>query len=170
MKTGYHTGYFSESGDSFPVRVFLMKDEVTAALDTTGDSLHKKRLPAAYRQSAYCGKPCGGADNADAVAGRPDTGGPFLRERHLSHRGGYDGGEYGAGNEPELYGPGMEASVPGAKWRAAFEEARAQVKMDAYTDIQGYDIDEKWCLFPWKRASGGSGAYDSLSEAGRVRA
>lgn len=34
--------WFEESGQSFPVRVFLLKDQVTAALDTTGESLHKR--------------------------------------------------------------------------------------------------------------------------------
>ena len=33
---------FPESGASFPLRVFLHKDTVTVALDTTGESLHKR--------------------------------------------------------------------------------------------------------------------------------
>lgn len=42
MKEAYHIQWFPESGASFPIRVFLMKDEVTAALDTSGVSLHKR--------------------------------------------------------------------------------------------------------------------------------
>ncbi len=42
LKGTYHTSWFAEDGESFPVRVFLMKDEVTVGLDTTGDSLHKR--------------------------------------------------------------------------------------------------------------------------------
>ena len=42
LKEVYHIEWFKESGQSFPVRVFLMKDEVTVALDTTGESLHKR--------------------------------------------------------------------------------------------------------------------------------
>ena len=42
MKESYHTDWFKEDGESFPVRVFLMKDEVTVTLDTTGSSLHKR--------------------------------------------------------------------------------------------------------------------------------
>lgn len=38
----YHTDWFKEDGASFPVRIFLLKDEVTVALDTTGDPLHKR--------------------------------------------------------------------------------------------------------------------------------
>ena len=42
MKNTYRADWFTESGDSYPVRVFLMKDEVTVGLDTTGESLHKR--------------------------------------------------------------------------------------------------------------------------------
>ena len=42
LKGIYRVGWFEENGASFPVRVFLMKDEVTVGLDTTGESLHKR--------------------------------------------------------------------------------------------------------------------------------
>ena len=42
MEEHYHVSWFEESGEHFPVRVFLMKDEVTVGLDTTGESLHKR--------------------------------------------------------------------------------------------------------------------------------
>ncbi len=37
----YGISRFEETGASFPMRVFFLKDEVTIGLDTTGDSLHK---------------------------------------------------------------------------------------------------------------------------------
>ena len=42
MKKAYGIEWFPESGASFPLRVFLHKDTVTVALDTTGESLHKR--------------------------------------------------------------------------------------------------------------------------------
>ena len=42
MKSQYEISWFPEDGASFPVRVFLMKDEVTVGLDSTGESLHKR--------------------------------------------------------------------------------------------------------------------------------
>ena len=42
MKEKYHTEWFPEDGDSYPVRVTIMKDEVTVGLDTSGISLHKR--------------------------------------------------------------------------------------------------------------------------------
>ena len=42
LKSVYGISWFPEDGASFPVRVFLMKDEVTVGLDSTGESLHKR--------------------------------------------------------------------------------------------------------------------------------
>ena len=39
---GCRPGGFEEDGADYPVRVFIMKDEVIVGLDTTGDSLHKR--------------------------------------------------------------------------------------------------------------------------------
>lgn len=46
MKKKYHIQWFQETGASYPVRIFLLKDEVTVGLDTSGDPLHKR----GYRQ------------------------------------------------------------------------------------------------------------------------
>ena len=42
LKAQYEISWFPEDGENFPVRVFLMKDEVTVGLDSTGESLHKR--------------------------------------------------------------------------------------------------------------------------------
>lgn len=143
MKAGYHTGYFPESGESFPVRVFLMKDEVTVALDTTGDSLHKR----GYRRLTAK------APIAENLAAALIKLTPWRGDRILVDP------FCGSGTFPieaammaASMAPGMNRGftaqawthlVPEAKWKMAREEARAQVKTDVYTDIQGYDIDEK---------------------------
>ena len=41
MKQSYHLDWFPEDGASYPVRIFLLKDEVMVTIDTSGDSLHK---------------------------------------------------------------------------------------------------------------------------------
>ena len=38
----YHVERFPEDGAAYPIRVFLMKDEVTVGIDTSGVSLHKR--------------------------------------------------------------------------------------------------------------------------------
>ncbi len=42
MKEYYDIEWFQENGASYPVRVFLMKDEVLVTIDTSGESLHKR--------------------------------------------------------------------------------------------------------------------------------
>ena len=79
LKSQYEISWFPEDGASFPVRVFLMKDEVTVGLDSTGESLHRRK----------------------------DPGGSFLRKRYVSDRSSHDGGQYGPRQEPELYGRRM---------------------------------------------------------------
>ena len=38
----YGMDWLPEDGEAYPVRIFINKDEVTVALDTTGESLHKR--------------------------------------------------------------------------------------------------------------------------------
>ena len=42
LKQQYHKEWFPEDGAPYPVRIFLLKDEVMVTLDTSGDSLHKR--------------------------------------------------------------------------------------------------------------------------------
>ena len=42
LKDKYSVNWFDEDGESYPIRVTIMKDMVTLALDTTGVSLHKR--------------------------------------------------------------------------------------------------------------------------------
>ena len=42
LKTEYHTNWFQEDGAEYPIRVFFYKDEAIIALDSTGESLHKR--------------------------------------------------------------------------------------------------------------------------------
>ena len=42
LKQSLHTQTLPETGDDYPIRVFVKKDVVTVGLDTSGDSLHKR--------------------------------------------------------------------------------------------------------------------------------
>ncbi len=83
LKMTYHTDWFKEDGASFPVRIFLLKDEVTVALDTTGDPLHKRGYRT-WTSKAPISRDTGrGSYHADPVAGRPHPGRSFLRQWHF---------------------------------------------------------------------------------------
>lgn len=143
LKEAYHVDWFAESGASFPFRVFLMKDQVTVALDTTGDSLHKR----GYR------KLTAKAPIAENLAASLIMLSPWKGDRILVDP------FCGSGTFP-IEAAMMAANMaPGRKrsftamtwphliekneWTDAREEADDLVRADIETDIQGYDIDEK---------------------------
>jgi len=50
LKSAYHTEVIPETGASYPVRVFAMKDEFTVGIDSTGESLHKRAISSEYNK------------------------------------------------------------------------------------------------------------------------
>ncbi|MDD6714894.1 MAG: class I SAM-dependent RNA methyltransferase [Firmicutes bacterium] len=141
MSEHYHLVRFPEDGAEYPVRVFLKKDEVTAAIDTTGESLHKR----GYRKAAVKAPI---AENLAAgllmltpwKPGRilvdPFCGsGTFLIEAAMISAG---------------IAPGMNRSftaqswtnlIPEELWDEIRQEAKEAVNLNIQTDLQGFDID-----------------------------
>ncbi len=141
MKEHYHTSWFEENGESFPVRAFLMKDEVTVGLDTTGESLHKR----GYR------KLVAKAPIAENLAAALIMLTPWKKERILVDP------FCGSGTIPieaammaAGIAPGMNRNFTAEKWGHIIEkknwydtvsEAREMIDLQVETDIQGYDLD-----------------------------
>lgn len=141
LKEQYGISWFAEDGESFPVRVFLMKDEVTVGLDTTGESLHKR----GYR------KLTAKAPIAENLAAALIMLTPWNKERILVDP------FCGSGTfaiEAAMMAAGM---APGRKrhfnaehwahivtqrlWQDTIEEAEEMVDVAICPDIQAYDID-----------------------------
>lgn len=141
LKMTYHTDWFKEDGASFPVRIFLLKDEVTVALDTTGDPLHKRGYRT-WTSKAPISETLAAALimltpwRADRILVDPFCGsGTFLIEAAMM-----------AAN----IAPGMNRSftaeawthlIPKHMWYDVVEEAEEMVDTDISCDLQGYDID-----------------------------
>jgi len=141
LKMTYHTDWFKEDGASFPVRIFLLKDEVTVALDTTGDPLHKRGYRT-WTSKAPISETLAAALimltpwRADRILVDPFCGsGTFLIEAAMM-----------AAN----IAPGMNRSftaeawthlIPKQMWYDMVEEAEEMVDTDISCDLQGYDID-----------------------------
>lgn len=141
LKMTYHTDWFKEDGASFPVRIFLLKDEVTVALDTTGDPLHKRGYRT-WTSKAPISETLAAALimltpwRADRILVDPFCGsGTFLIEAAMM-----------AAN----IAPGMNRSftaeawthlIPKQMWYDVVEEAEETVDTDISCDLQGYDID-----------------------------
>ena len=80
LKGVYHTEWFKEDGAEYPVRIFLLKDEVTVALDTSGDSLHKRGYRLATSKA-----PITETLAADTLAKRSNPCRPILWKWYISN-------------------------------------------------------------------------------------
>lgn len=141
LKQKYHINWFPETGAEYPLRLFLMKDEVTVAMDTSGDSLHKR----GYRTLASK------APITETLAAALIMLTPWKRERILVDP------FCGSGTFPieaammaANIAPGMNRSFTAENWTSfinhklwyeVVEEAEELIDTDITVDIQGYDID-----------------------------
>lgn len=143
LKEVYHINWFNEDGASYPLRVFLLKDEVTVGLDTTGESLHKR----GYR------KLTAKAPIAENLAAGLIMLTPWHADRILIDP------FCGSGTIPieaammaANIAPGMNRSFLAESWKNTIQkslwydsvtEAQDLIKHDVDTDIQGFDLDDE---------------------------
>lgn len=141
MKQKYHKNWFQETGASYPVRIFLLKDEVTVGLDTSGEPLHKR----GYRQLTSK------APLTETLAAALIMLTPWRKDRILVDP------FCGSGTIPieaAMIGaniaPGMNRSFTSENWKnliakknwyEAIQEANDLIDDSVFMDIQGYDID-----------------------------
>lgn len=143
LKEVYHISWFEETGDAYPFRIFFMKDVATLALDTTGESLHKRgyrrltaKAPIAENLAAalIMLTPW----HADRIMVDPFCGsGTFPIEAAL----------LAANVAPGMYrnfnAMDWEHLVETRLWRDVVDEAKENINLNVETDIQGYDLDPK---------------------------
>ena len=141
MKSKYKVSWFQEDGDDYPVRVFILKDQVTISLDTTGTPLHKR----GYR------KLVSEAPIRETLAAALLMLTPWHKDRILVDP------FCGSGTFPieaamiaANIAPGMNRSftaeewtnlIPKKLWYDTVNEANELIDDDIEVDIQGYDAD-----------------------------
>lgn len=141
MKQKYHKEWFKEDGAAYPVRIFLLKDEVTVALDTSGDSLHKR----GYRTMTSK------APLTETLAASLIMLTPWRKDRILVDP------FCGSGTFPieaamiaANVAPGMNRDFTAEEWTNMIDrklwyecvkEAEDMIDTTVKVDIQGYDID-----------------------------
>ena len=141
MKQKYHKEWFKEDGAAYPVRIFLLKDEVTVALDTSGDSLHKR----GYRTMTSK------APLTETLAASLIMLTPWRKDRILVDP------FCGSGTFPieaamiaANIAPGMNRDYTAEEWTNMIDrklwyecvkEAEDMIDTTVKVDIQGYDID-----------------------------
>lgn len=152
MKEHYHTSWFPEDGEEFPLRIFIHKDEVTVALDTTGESLHKR----GYR------KMTAKAPISETLAAAMIMLTPWNKDRILVDpfcgsgtipiEAAMIGANIAPGMNREFTAEKWKHIVPSSCWYDAVEEANDMICTDIDMDIQGYDIDPEVVAFARENA------------------
>lgn len=141
LKSRYKVKWFEETGERYPIHVFLNKDKVALYLDTSGLSLHKR----GYRELSN------EAPIKETLAALMVQLTPWKPDRTLIDP------FCGSGTIPieaAMIGlniaPGLKRNFVSESWRwidrklweKAREEARSLIREDVELNIQGYDIDE----------------------------
>lgn len=141
MKQSYKKEWFPEDGPAFPVRVSIIKDEVTVGLDTSGESLHKR----GYRRLTSK------APITETLAAALILLTPWKTDRILVDpfcgggtipiEAAMIGANIAPGRNREFLAEQWTGVVPKQAWYDAINEAEDVIRRDAVMQIQGYDID-----------------------------
>ena len=141
LKGKYAVSWFLEDGNDYPIRVTILKDEVTVGLDTTGVSLHKRgyrkltaKAPIAENLAAAL---------IDLTPWHPDRilVDPFCGSGTFPIEAAMIAANMAPGVNRDFTACDWENIILPKVWKDAFEEARDEINLNVDTDIQGYDID-----------------------------
>lgn len=141
LKQHYNVSWFSEEGNEYPIRVFIMKDIVTIGIDTSGDSLHKRgyrqlRSVAPITETLAASLIMLTPWHKDRIFVDPFCGsGTFAIEAALM------AANIAPGVNREYTATKWENIIKKKTWLEAYDEARDLENLNIETDIQGYDID-----------------------------
>ena len=141
MKSVYKIDWFEESGSSYPLRVTIMKDEVTISLDTSGESLHRR----GYR------KLTSKAPITETLAAALIMLTPWNKDRILVDpfcgsgtipiEAALIGARIAPGIQREFLAETWNNIFPKDIWDKAREEADSLKLTDVEMNIQAYDLD-----------------------------
>ena len=141
LKQSYHLDWFPEDGADYPVRVFLLKDEVMVTLDTSGDSLHKRgyRLltsKAPLTETLAAALIMLTPWNKNRILVDPFCGsGTFPIEAAML------AANIAPGINRQFTAEEWTNLIPRKLWYDTVEEAEEMMDTEIEVDIQGYDID-----------------------------
>lgn len=141
MKQSYHTDWFKEDGQDFPVRVFLMKDEVTVALDTTGDSLHKRGYRKLESKAPIAENLAAALIMLTPWRGDRILVDPFCGSGTIPIEAAMMAAHVAPGMNRHFTAESWKHIITPRNWQDVRDEARDEILTDVETDIQGYDLD-----------------------------
>ena len=142
LKSVYHVNWFGETGDAFPIRVSIMKDEVTVALDTTGDSLHKRGYRKLTAKAPIAENLAAALIMLTPWKGDRILVDPFCGSGTFPIEAAMMAANIAPGMNREFTAQNWKHLIPMKEWYDAVDEAQEEICLDVYADIQGYDIDD----------------------------
>ena len=143
MKQSYHLDWFPEDGASYPVRIFLLKDEVMVTIDTSGDSLHKRGYRLATSKAPLTETLAASLIMLTPWKGDRILVDPFCGSGTFPIEAAMMAANIAPGWKRDFTAMGWKHLIPEEEWKYAREEAGDGIITDIRTDIQGYDIDDK---------------------------
>lgn len=141
LKEKYHTGWFEEDGESFPLRVTIMKDEVTVGLETSGVSLHKRGYRLLTAKAPITETLAAALIMLTPWRGDRILVDPFCGSGTFPIEAAMMASHMAPGMNRSFLAQSWKHLIPEKNWQDAFEEAAEGVDLSVETDIQGYDID-----------------------------
>ncbi len=141
LKREYDVEWFQEDGAAYPIRVFLLKDEVMVTLDTSGESLHKRGYrtmtsKAPLTETLAAALLMLTPWKADRIFVDPFCGsGTFPIEAAMM------AANIAPGMNREFVAEQWTNLIERKLWYDTVEEAEELVDTSVAVDIQGYDID-----------------------------
>lgn len=141
LKGEYDVTWFPEDGADYPIRVFLLKDEVMVTLDTSGESLHKRGYRTMTSKAPITETLAAALImltpwRSDRIFVDPFCGsGTFPIEAAMM------AANIAPGINREFMAEQWTNLIDRQLWYDTVEEATEQIEKDVDVDIQGYDID-----------------------------
>ncbi|MCC8141177.1 MAG: class I SAM-dependent RNA methyltransferase [Lachnospiraceae bacterium] len=141
MKEHYGISWFEETGASYPLRVFLNKDEVTVGLDTSGESLHKRGYRLLSSKAPLTETLAAAIILLTPWKADRILMDPFCGSGTIPIEAAMIAARIAPGMHREFLAQSWTNLVDPKLWRDAFAEAEDEVDTSVKTRIQGFDID-----------------------------
>ena len=141
LKQQYHKEWFPEDGAPYPVRIFLLKDEVMVTLDTSGDSLHKRGYRTLTSKAPLTETLA--ASLLMLTPWRPDRilVDPFCGSGTFPIEAAMIAANIAPGLNRNFLCEDWKNLISRKYWYQVKEEAQDIMDLNVQTDIQGYDLD-----------------------------
>lgn len=143
LQETYHLERFPETGDEFPLRVFIHKDKVTIGLDSTGISLHKRGYRKLKSQAPIAENLAAGLIGLTPWKSDRILIDPFCGSGTIPIEAAMMAANIAPGMERDFTAQTWDHIIPRKAWYNAIDEANSLVNLNVETDIQGFDISDE---------------------------